>query len=749
VSTDGPAPPPTEPPWSWQVVRLHDARCSGLGPHAEVWSRLNDRLNAGHPMLGGPYVDALLRHFAPPAASVRLAIATGPSTQPLAMLLLVPVSGGLFWRSFMPAQTQLGPVLLPPQVRKVDITALLRRLAPHALSMELLSVDPDLVSLHTGPLGSAKPPGRDMPHAHTITISLRGGFEAYWASRSAGLRQNLRRWMRKAAELDRPATLTVLHAPDEMAAAVERYAELESRGWKSGAGTALVPGGAQAAFYAELLAGAASRGEALVYELRLGDRLAAMRLALRSGQRVVMLKTSYEPEFEQLAPGRLLLHESLVHLERLMPDADIEFCTHANADLVAWATSSRWVNHWIVRRNPQIAFDARVVNRLRRVLVPVRGPAAGDVAVHSFGRLDELPAEARRLLDSGEPRSIQFGSDWYRALVDAVFADADVRWLVQQRDDHVQAVLPMVLSAAGPDAGRATSLSNFYTALWEPALMPGVRAIDLVPLARAVRALRPPSGQFRFTPMDPASHAYKVWYAALSMAGLVPFGYFAFGNWYLDAPADWETYRAWLGSKLRNTIKRKGKQFAEAGGRIDIASEPSEMAPALAAFQHVYARSWKTEEPYPGFVPALGRRFSAARALRVGVAWQDGRPVAAQLWFVKLGRADIYKVAYDEEYAKYSVGTLVTAAMVERAIDVDRVGEVDYLIGDDAYKKTWMRHRRERWGIVAYEAWSWRGALGLAGETLGRIARRFRPKSGDGVPHGGPAAERQAASPDD
>jgi CelD/BcsL family acetyltransferase involved in cellulose biosynthesis len=51
------------------------------------------------------------------------------------------------------------------------------------------------------------------------------------------------------------------------------------------------------------------------------------------------------------------------------------------------------------------------------------------------------------------------------------------------------------------------------------------------------------------------------------------------------------------------------------------------------------------------------------------------------------------KIAYDEQYAKLSIGTVLTTLM-PYVIDVDRVRIVDYLSGDDEYKRTWLSHRR-------------------------------------------------------
>jgi CelD/BcsL family acetyltransferase involved in cellulose biosynthesis len=109
--------------------------------------------------------------------------------------------------------------------------------------------------------------------------------------------------------------------------------------------------------------------------------------------------------------------------------------------------------------------------------------------------------------------------------------------------------------------------------------------------------------------------------------------------------------------------------------------------------------------------------------LRLGIAYYDDVPVAAQLWIVSHGRAVIYKLAHDEDVARLSVGTVLTAFLMAHVLDVDQVREVDYLIGDDVYKKDWMSHRRERWGIVAYNPRSPAGLAGLGIQVLGNLRR--------------------------
>jgi len=109
--------------------------------------------------------------------------------------------------------------------------------------------------------------------------------------------------------------------------------------------------------------------------------------------------------------------------------------------------------------------------------------------------------------------------------------------------------------------------------------------------------------------------------------------------------------------------------------------------------------------------------------LRLGIAWLDGKAIAAQFWIVAHGKASIYKLAYDEAFKAYGSGTLLTAMLMAHVIEKDHVAEIDYLIGDDPYKKTWMSLRRERWGLVAYNPKSILGIVGMSKEVFGRTLK--------------------------
>jgi hypothetical protein len=66
---------------------------------------------------------------------------------------------------------------------------------------------------------------------------------------------------------------------------------------------------------------------------------------------------------------------------------------------------------------------------------------------------------------------------------------------------------------------------------------------------------------------------------------------------------------------------------------------------------------------------------------------------------------------------------------MQHVIDADRVRIVDYLSGDDEYKKTWMSHRREFWGLVAFNPRSVPGLAQIVRHVGGRFGRRTFEKA--------------------
>lgn len=336
---------------------------------------------------------------------------------------------------------------------------------------------------------------------------------------------------------------------------------------------------------------------------------------------------------------------------------------------------------------------------------------------------DEFPPAVLQLFNSAAATNLECSASWYRNLVNGVFADHEgVRFYVLLDQDRAVAGLPIVVrkNALG---STVEALGNYYTTLYAPLLIAQAETQHLVQLIKAIETAHAPITSMRFAPLDPESNGTRLLQKALAHSQFKPFDFFAFGNWYLPVKNDWPTYLKNRVGTVRSTIKRMGKKFATEGGSLELVQGGEHLERGLAAYQHVYALSWKQPEPYPEFIPGLIRTCAAQGWLRLGVAWLDGQAIAAQLWIVANGKANIYKLAYDENFKAYAPGTLLTAMLMERAIDLERVDEIDYLIGDEPYKAAWMSDRRERWGIVAYNPKTVGGLVSLSRETLGRALK--------------------------
>jgi Acetyltransferase (GNAT) domain len=249
-------------------------------------------------------------------------------------------------------------------------------------------------------------------------------------------------------------------------------------------------------------------------------------------------------------------------------------------------------------------------------------------------------------------------------------------------------------------------------------------------LARSLTAARPAFDTVDLAPMAESDAAAVQ--AALRGCGWITRRYLCHGNWYLPCEGlGFEAYMAQRPSQLLNTWRRKAKAFKRAGGeaRLQLVTAPAEVEAGMDAYETIYAKSWKQAEPYPRFVRDWAVICAARGWLRLGIAWVGDAPIAAQFWFTRNRRAYIFKLAYDEAQSKWSAGTVLSAMLFEHSLEVDRAVEIDYLTGDDAYKRSWMNDRRERVGVIACNPRTLRGLLRGGYESAGALRERWRARA--------------------
>lgn len=695
----------------WQVTRLNKS----LGEHAAAWDTLNQRLFNGHPMLRAIFVEGLLKHFGDGSEHLCVRVTDGA---PEGMCLLKPTGFGV-WSTFLPSQAQISPMLIQ---KLVSVTELINSLPGIVIRLDFLCNDPEFSDLSTGDYATSI----RMDHVLTMNVNLQDGFQAYWESRSKNFTKNIARYQRRLVEDNIAPKFTCITTSQDISDAVARYAALESKGWKSSLGTAIGKDNVQGLFYAELLGRLSTSGGAMVCELWFDNQLAASRLMMISDHMTIILKTTYDESLKHYAPGRLLLRHVIEALSHSHPDSTLEFYTDATPDQLAWATSQRWITHWSFYKNKLSAELLSVLSSARKTITCSTATLLDtNVNIDVFRHPDHLPADVNQLLVDTEQDNFQSSVSWYKNLVDTVFPeDPSVHIYVLRRGGRPIAALPIV-ATKGKLGWHIQALGNYYTSLYAPAIAPELKYRDLAQLLSGVLKAHAPVASMQFAPMDPQSMAYRMLWNALQSSGLASFSYFCFGNWYLLGASSWQNYLQGRDGQLRNTIKRTTKKFAAVGGKLELLTGDADLERGLAAYEKVYAQSWKKPEPYTTFMPGLIRTSADLGRLRLGVAWLDGAPIAAQVWIVANGKANIYKLAYDENYKAHGAGTVLTAMLMEHVIEIDGVAEVDYLTGDDPYKKSWMSDRRERWGIVAYNTHTKSGLWGLSKEVLGRQIKPF------------------------
>ena len=268
----------------------------------------------------------------------------------------------------------------------------------------------------------------------------------------------------------------------------------------------------------------------------------------------------------------------------------------------------------------------------------------------------------------------------------------------------------------GAQRGSAIAFSNWYCLRFGPIVSGDNAEAALDALAQGLRRagvhrlyLSPIAGD---DPL-PAALRRKGWITRMTPSNT---------NWSVrTAGMTFEEYWASRPSKLRNTVKRRTKA---AGLEIVLHDRFDEQA--WSDYESVYRASWKPSEGSPELMRKLAQQEGEAGTLRLGVAYREGQPVAAQFWITEGGVATIHKLAYREDARQHSPGTILSVAMFRHAIDVDKVDLIDFGIGGDGYKAEWMTNAVPLYALTAYDPLSIRGLAGIARSAVSKLVGRLR-----------------------
>jgi len=308
-----------------------------------------------------------------------------------------------------------------------------------------------------------------------------------------------------------------------------------------------------------------------------------------------------------------------------------------------------------------------------------------------FSDWHELPESANALFAQGEKDSLFYSRPWFDNLTEALDDDASVRLACVVDGDSVLAILPLQKSA-GNDY---RSLKHRYTTHYSLLLADEERQQVLACLSHGLQQL--PVRSLLLEPVADDDHRIAGLQQAMATAGYGCERLFRSYNWIHRVQGQsYQEYMAARPARLRNTIARKLRKLDREHGCECRIFTGDAVPQAMADYHAVYTASWKANEQYVDFLDGMVDVFSQPGWSRLGVLYVAQKPVAAQLWFVAHGTASIFRLAYDEAWKAYSPGSILTSQLMEYVIDTDRVAEIDFLTGNDAYKQDWMSERRER-----------------------------------------------------
>jgi len=352
----------------------------------------------------------------------------------------------------------------------------------------------------------------------------------------------------------------------------------------------------------------------------------------------------------------------------------------------------------------------------------MHGMRSADPAI-LYPSLDALPADTDTLFATAD--SVFATQSWWRLIqMEAMPRGSEAGFVLCRIGGKPAGLFPLIRAAGA----RWRSFTTPYTCRYTPLIAPGA---DAVAVCAAFARMCRRNGVTRLDALPEEWPHLDALIAGAQDAGLSVRRFAHFGNWYENvATLGWTGYLARRPGALRETIRRRLRRAdREPEARFTSIEGTEGLEQGIAAFEAVYAKSWKDPEPFPRFNAAMIRVAAERGILRLGIWSLAGQPVAAQFWIVERGQATVLKLAHDEAFKAYSPGTVLTATMLRHLLDVDGVEAIDFGRGDDPYKRDWASERRQRIGLLLIDPRHPAGLLAMLRHDMGRLRTRLTRSS--------------------
>jgi hypothetical protein len=178
----------------------------------------------------------------------------------------------------------------------------------------------------------------------------------------------------------------------------------------------------------------------------------------------------------------------------------------------------------------------------------------------------------------------------------------------------------------------------------------------------------------------------------------------------LDSLEDGQTYLAQSVGKSHLRDMRRQMRLLEKQGNVAycIARQPQEIDARMEEFLALEASGWKgrkrtamvMDRLHAAFAREAITNLAAIDAVRIHTLDLDDNAIASMIVFIMNGEAYTWKTAYDERYARFSPGKLLTSALTEWHLDDANIIRTDSCAVADHPIMSRLWRERENMGTL-------------------------------------------------
>ena len=325
--------------------------------------------------------------------------------------------------------------------------------------------------------------------------------------------------------------------------------------------------------------------------------------------------------------------------------------------------------------------------------------------------LSEIDKELKSTMDQSNNYHPYLTFEWYKMWLEHFIGNCGSSILMFYRDDNLQMIVPMIvekIAYKGTKIRIQKLVGNVYSPI-KSLIINSKTADDLsVAMDSLIRYFSIVDNEWDILDFDalPVEEPWvEAFYNAIQTSAFRSRTYDCFCNWYTEGiNGSSKDYIEKRSKNFRSNVKKNFNKLRQSGEVFFRMVKGEDDSPGyLNLYNEVYSRSWKKEERVGRtFFPDMVKYAERNGWLRIGLLFVNDRPIGAGFAIVCDGRAYFEKISYDETYKALGAGSRCLYEMIKYVIDEDSVSTIDFLRGDDEYKKHWVDKYRTRKGIMIY-----------------------------------------------